>query len=193
MSNFLEVQSMWIFIWIINSLPLPIFFLSHFKRLQGTFNRSFYSLYHTSYETIRLVEEYIDPDYSHHLATTRTFAEMARILADSLVLPFDVYLYSRDLLSMWLDLHFSDASRDLQDHGISLGKAFDKYFVSLSHIVQNHPDWCSTIAENSVLSLLTQHPIEGAYASHYLNKNHPKTNNMSLKGCYRRLILYFYT
>eukprot|EP00057_Strongylocentrotus_purpuratus_P016531 XP_011671005.1 PREDICTED: N-acetylated-alpha-linked acidic dipeptidase 2-like [Strongylocentrotus purpuratus] len=86
----------------------------------GTFNRSFYSLYHTSYETIRLVEEFIDPDYSHHLATTRTFAEMARILADSLVLPFDVYLYSRDLLSMWLDLHFSDASKDLQDHGISL-------------------------------------------------------------------------
>ncbi|XP_063954933.1 N-acetylated-alpha-linked acidic dipeptidase 2-like [Lytechinus pictus] len=86
----------------------------------GTINGSFYSLYHTSYETIRLVEEYIDPDYSHHLATTRVFAEMTRILADSLVLPFDVHRYSVELLSMWIDLNFSEASVDLLDHGISL-------------------------------------------------------------------------
>ncbi|XP_072178185.1 N-acetylated-alpha-linked acidic dipeptidase 2-like [Diadema setosum] len=85
-----------------------------------TYNMSFYSLYHTSYETIRFVETYVDPEYKFHLAAAQTLAEMVRILADSLVLPFNLSYYAQDLL---IQVHFltgSPLAAEIRQHGISL-------------------------------------------------------------------------
>ena len=45
------------------------------------------------YETFDLVEAFVDPDFTYHQAAARVLAEMARNLADSPVLPFDIEDY----------------------------------------------------------------------------------------------------
>ncbi|XP_041461440.1 N-acetylated-alpha-linked acidic dipeptidase 2-like [Lytechinus variegatus] len=85
-----------------------------------TYNINFYSLYHTSYETVRLMDTFIDPEYKYHQAIARTFAEMARNLAERVVLPFDVEAYSNDLTSMWMNLKNTSQARDIEAHDISL-------------------------------------------------------------------------
>ena len=98
-------------------------YLTHeFFSQQGSEEMQLYSLYHTSYETVRLVEKFMDPDYKLHLATTRTYAEITRLLADSPVLPFDVRLYLLEFFHRWFHFKYSNVSAELEDHGISLGK-----------------------------------------------------------------------
>ncbi|XP_054752801.2 N-acetylated-alpha-linked acidic dipeptidase 2-like [Lytechinus pictus] len=80
----------------------------------------FYSLYHTQYETIRLMETYIDPDYRYHQAVGRVFAEMTRILSDSVVLPFDSYGYYQEVENMFYYLGNSTQSMDIAERGVSL-------------------------------------------------------------------------
>ncbi|XP_072037034.1 N-acetylated-alpha-linked acidic dipeptidase 2-like [Amphiura filiformis] len=57
-----------------------------------------YSLYHTAYETFRLVEEYIDPDFRYHQAIARVVAEMLFSLGDKQLLPFDLTRYTKDIV-----------------------------------------------------------------------------------------------
>ncbi|XP_030854933.1 N-acetylated-alpha-linked acidic dipeptidase 2 isoform X2 [Strongylocentrotus purpuratus] len=62
--------------------------------LRYTFNSdlglSSYPLYHSMYETFFLVSEIMDHSFEYHLAVTRVWAELARSLADSLILPIGV-------------------------------------------------------------------------------------------------------
>ncbi|XP_063958983.1 N-acetylated-alpha-linked acidic dipeptidase 2-like [Lytechinus pictus] len=51
---------------------------------------SSYPLYHSMYETFFLVSEIMDHSFEYHLAVTRVWAELARSLADSLILPINV-------------------------------------------------------------------------------------------------------
>ncbi|XP_071510701.1 N-acetylated-alpha-linked acidic dipeptidase 2-like [Diadema antillarum] len=61
--------------------------------LRYTFNSdmglSSYPLYHSMYETFFLVSEIMDWTFEYHLAITRVWAELARHLADSLILPIN--------------------------------------------------------------------------------------------------------
>ncbi|XP_071788904.1 N-acetylated-alpha-linked acidic dipeptidase 2-like [Asterias amurensis] len=56
-------------------------------------NISSYPLYHSMYETFRLVSEIMDPDFHYHLAVSKVWGELARSLADSVMLPFDCRTY----------------------------------------------------------------------------------------------------
>ena len=50
---------------------------------------SSYPLYHSMYETFFLMSEIMDKSFEYHLAVTRIWAELARDLADSLIIPFN--------------------------------------------------------------------------------------------------------
>lgn len=53
-----------------------------------------YPLYHTLYETYHLVSYLLDPGFLYHRAVTQLWAEIARNLAESDLLPFDVKTYA---------------------------------------------------------------------------------------------------
>lgn len=70
---------------------ISAFYFHDFNDIHGV---DFYSLYHTHYETFRLVDEYIDPGFLAHRATGQFFAEMMRNLAESTIINADVTKYS---------------------------------------------------------------------------------------------------
>ncbi|XP_064646378.1 N-acetylated-alpha-linked acidic dipeptidase 2-like [Lineus longissimus] len=74
---------------------------------------SSYPLYHTVYETFRLMKKFIDSDFQYHLAVSRSWGEMARNLADSLILPLNFRDYATELEGYFND--FSKAYKDLLD------------------------------------------------------------------------------
>ncbi|XP_071079774.1 N-acetylated-alpha-linked acidic dipeptidase 2-like [Haliotis cracherodii] len=53
-----------------------------------------YPLYHSVYETFYAVKNIIDKEFEYHRAISRMAAELARSLADSLIIPFNVSDYS---------------------------------------------------------------------------------------------------
>ncbi|RUS84604.1 hypothetical protein EGW08_007631 [Elysia chlorotica] len=58
---------------------------------------SSYPLYHTEYETFDIVKNQYDTNFEFHAALSRFMGEMARNLADSLILPFNLSGYSEGL------------------------------------------------------------------------------------------------
>ncbi|XP_013407202.1 N-acetylated-alpha-linked acidic dipeptidase 2-like [Lingula anatina] len=50
---------------------------------------SSYPVYHSVYETFEIMEKFIDPDFTCHKAVAQVLAELARNLADSLLLPMN--------------------------------------------------------------------------------------------------------
>lgn len=67
-----------------------------------TFNRevyivSSYALYHTEYEIFDVVKKQFDKDFKFHAAMAQLSGEMARWLADSLILPFNISNYAKGL------------------------------------------------------------------------------------------------
>lgn len=53
-----------------------------------------YPLYHTMYETFNLVTTVIDPTFQHHLVVSRVWAEIARTLSDTLIVPINCTAYA---------------------------------------------------------------------------------------------------
>lgn len=53
-----------------------------------------YPLYHSMYETFYLVNDILDPSFEYHRVIARVCAELARNLADSLILPFKASDYA---------------------------------------------------------------------------------------------------
>ena len=72
------------------------------------------------------METFLDPEYKYHQAIARSFAEMARILSESVVLPLDLRPYASDLNGMWLNLKNTSQARSIEERGISLGKVVPK-------------------------------------------------------------------
>ena len=66
----------------------------HFDESLGL---SSYPLYHSVYETFHLVNEIMDPTFAFHKATAQYVGELARQLADSYVLPYDIREYGKAL------------------------------------------------------------------------------------------------
>lgn len=58
------------------------------------FSVSSYPMYHSAYETFYLVDKIMDKGFKFHTAVGQIWTEVARDLADSLILPFDITDYS---------------------------------------------------------------------------------------------------
>nr|XP_034326253.1 N-acetylated-alpha-linked acidic dipeptidase 2 isoform X1 [Crassostrea gigas] len=56
-----------------------------------------YPLYHSKYETFKAVDEFMDRGFKCHRASGQVWAEVARNLADSLIIPFQVEDYAKTL------------------------------------------------------------------------------------------------
>ncbi|XP_046557864.1 putative N-acetylated-alpha-linked acidic dipeptidase [Haliotis rubra] len=79
----------------------------------------FFPLYHTIYETFYSVKRFVDPDFEYHRAVSQMAAELARSLADSLIIPFNVSDYSWALNTYWQTLN--------REHGAKLRDNLDNY------------------------------------------------------------------
>lgn len=56
-----------------------------------------YPLYHSKYETFKAVDEFMDRGFKCHRASGQVWAEVARNLADSLIIPFKIQDYANKL------------------------------------------------------------------------------------------------
>ncbi|XP_056023072.1 N-acetylated-alpha-linked acidic dipeptidase 2-like [Ostrea edulis] len=74
---------------------------------------SSYPLYHSKYETFKVLDEIMDRGFKYHRAVGQTWAEIARNLADSLIIPFKVQDYADKLdnLVKQLDTDFGHLMR----------------------------------------------------------------------------------
>ena len=85
-------------------------------------DKMLYSLYHTSYETFRLVEKYIDPGFKYHQGIARVVAEMLYSISNKQVLPYDVTKYVEEVVMMFIRLIMHDPWRDeIAEAGIAIG------------------------------------------------------------------------
>ncbi|PVD25947.1 hypothetical protein C0Q70_13613 [Pomacea canaliculata] len=82
---------------------------------------AFYPLYHTEYETFDAVKRLIDPDFRYHRSVGQVAVEIVRLLADSLIIPFNI----------------SDYAWGLEMNRQKLDKGFGS---RLQQIVSNYPD-----------------------------------------------------
>ncbi|XP_052057708.1 N-acetylated-alpha-linked acidic dipeptidase 2-like [Mytilus californianus] len=79
---------------------------------------SSYPLYHSKYETFKAVDEIMDRGFKHHQATGQVWAEMARSLADTMIIPLDVVNFANELLSLVNTLD-DDYGTMLRNHSIT--------------------------------------------------------------------------
>ncbi|KAL3873956.1 hypothetical protein ACJMK2_037032 [Sinanodonta woodiana] len=82
------------------------------------FHISSYPLYHSVYETFYAVKNLIDQGFKYHRAIGQIWAEMARNLADTVIIPFNVSDYSRTLEELTQTL-LQDYNKTLSDNGIN--------------------------------------------------------------------------
>ncbi|PIK50241.1 putative N-acetylated-alpha-linked acidic dipeptidase 2 [Apostichopus japonicus] len=75
------------------SLGIPAINAYYHQNWEDVHGLFFYSLYHTHYETFRLVDEFIDEGFLCHRATGQFFAEMIRNIAESNIVNSDVTQY----------------------------------------------------------------------------------------------------
>ncbi|XP_033638801.1 putative N-acetylated-alpha-linked acidic dipeptidase isoform X1 [Asterias rubens] len=78
-----------------------------------------YPMYHSVYETFKLVDRYYDPGFKYHRAMTQLVAEIARNLAESIVLPMDVALYAEYVKEYYENLREGSYGQRLIQEGIS--------------------------------------------------------------------------
>ncbi|GFR95335.1 N-acetylated-alpha-linked acidic dipeptidase 2, partial [Elysia marginata] len=79
-----------------------------------------YPLYHTEYETFDIVKTQHDRNFEISAALSRFMAEVARNVADSLILPFDLDGYTKGLKSI-------KAALDSSTYGLKLKAMLDNY------------------------------------------------------------------
>ncbi|XP_038074787.1 N-acetylated-alpha-linked acidic dipeptidase 2-like [Patiria miniata] len=96
---------------------------------------SSYPLYHSMYETFHLVSEVMDPTFNYHLATGRLWGELARSLADSLILPFDCQTYVSHL-----EESIASLKTKYTDQMSPQGITFDAIDAALAKLIQA-ADW----------------------------------------------------
>ncbi|KAK3598383.1 hypothetical protein CHS0354_034557 [Potamilus streckersoni] len=82
------------------------------------FHISSYPLYHSVYETFYAVKHLMDQEFKYHTAVGQIWAEMARNLADTVIIPFNVSDYSRTLQELTQTL-LKDYNKTLLANGIN--------------------------------------------------------------------------
>ncbi|KAK6181051.1 hypothetical protein SNE40_008990 [Patella caerulea] len=112
------------------------------------YNVSGYPLYHSQYETFYAVKNLVDPEFKYHQAVARVSAEMARNLADSLILPLNVsdYAWNMENLRISLDSDYGAYLRgnisnydDLQMVIKELGAEASRFQEKVKTINKNDP------------------------------------------------------
>ncbi|XP_077861865.1 N-acetylated-alpha-linked acidic dipeptidase 2-like [Saccoglossus kowalevskii] len=78
---------------------------------------SSYPVYHSVYETYYLVEAFIDPEFNRNLAVTSVWGELARDLADSIIIPFNCKDYAEQIQLAVEDLK-SKFESEMRNEGI---------------------------------------------------------------------------
>ncbi|ELU09884.1 hypothetical protein CAPTEDRAFT_160163 [Capitella teleta] len=84
---------------------------------------SSYPLYHSVYETFHLVDTYMDPGFKLHAAVSQYWAELARNLADSYLLPFNVVDYA-GAISDYVDRVEESFGELIRANGLGTSLAF---------------------------------------------------------------------
>lgn len=80
---------------------------------------SIYAQYHTRYDSFDWMEKFVDPTFKYHLTITKLWVGHLMIIADSVVMPFNLIQYM-DQVEYHLN-HFEQTYKDLLDkHSISL-------------------------------------------------------------------------
>ncbi|XP_038053369.1 putative N-acetylated-alpha-linked acidic dipeptidase [Patiria miniata] len=77
-----------------------------------------YPMYHSVYETFKLVDMYYDPGFPYHRAITQLVSELARNLADSVVLPMDVAVYAEHVQEYYVSLREGSVGKKMIAEGI---------------------------------------------------------------------------
>nr|XP_002741450.2 PREDICTED: N-acetylated-alpha-linked acidic dipeptidase 2 [Saccoglossus kowalevskii] len=90
--------------------------------IRYTYSRSLgissYPAYHSAYETLYLMETYIDPGFKYHLAVSRVWAELTRDIAEAIIIPFNCNDYTSRLVES-IDKLKKDYETDMAQHGIT--------------------------------------------------------------------------
>lgn len=73
--------------------------------------------------------------FQHYQATARVWAEMARALSDTMVIPFDVVNFANELLSLVNTLD-EDYGTMLRNQSIIFGKKLSILFINFTHLLQ---------------------------------------------------------
>jgi hypothetical protein len=82
-----------------------------------------YPLYHSVYETSHLVTEFMDPEFKYSLAIGQYWAEAARFMSDSLILPLSATRYAEGLRGFVDDLD-QGYGQMMRDNGVKLEALF---------------------------------------------------------------------
>ncbi|XP_074651751.1 N-acetylated-alpha-linked acidic dipeptidase 2-like isoform X2 [Tubulanus polymorphus] len=80
---------------------------------------SSYPLYHSVYETFSLMNDIIDPTFKYHAAVTQYWGEVARSIADTYILPFDVRDYGNSITG-FVNSFIKEYGTLLEKHNISV-------------------------------------------------------------------------
>ena len=70
------------------------------------------------------MENYYDPDFVYHLAAARLIAELARDLADSLILPMDANDYAAAVNGYFEDLRDGSIGQRMVLEGLTFGQFY---------------------------------------------------------------------
>ena len=106
--------------------------INEFNWVTGSFEQSVggYPLYHTMYDTYYAMTTFGDPGLKAHVALARFRAELVRIMADEVILPFDLNNYA-----IFLQRGFDDVVKTygklFQQHNISTGSLVVFFVVDL--------------------------------------------------------------
>ncbi|XP_070577792.1 N-acetylated-alpha-linked acidic dipeptidase 2-like [Ptychodera flava] len=93
-----------------------------------------YPLYHTAYDTFYIVEQFMDPEFTYHLAVSRVLAEITRDLSDALIIPFSCQDYA-DQLKYAVDDLKTAYEQDMAKKGITF-ESLDSAVVNFTASAQ---------------------------------------------------------
>uniref|UniRef100_H2YB01 glutamate carboxypeptidase II n=1 Tax=Ciona savignyi TaxID=51511 RepID=H2YB01_CIOSA len=122
-----------------------------------------YPVYHSVYETFELVENLVDPGFKIHLAMTQVWAELARKLADVLILPVDCRLYASDLAQK-RDVLYQQYGSKMETHGIEFSQLNDSILIFTTSANSIHERIASIDSTKHVISAPNQHDTYGSTA-----------------------------
>lgn len=92
-----------------------------------------YPMYHSVYETYKLVKTYYDPDFYYHQAAARAYAEIMRNLAESIVLPLNCLDYANKIDDFFKSLRDGDTGQKMIHDG---GLSFDHMEQAVNKLVE---------------------------------------------------------
>ena len=78
-------------------------------------------MYHSVYETFKLVDLYYDPGFVYHRAMAQLLGEILRNLAEEVLLPMDVAVYADHVEEYYQNLRSGDIGQKMIENGIFFG------------------------------------------------------------------------